>query len=54
MLMLSLADIKGASSQSIPMISSTSLFTSSGLALGRSILLITGNISNPDPRLDIR
>ena len=39
------ADIHGASSAGIPIISSISFFISSGLALGKSILLITGNIS---------
>ena len=39
------ADIHGASSAGIPIISSISFFTSSGLAFGKSILFITGNIS---------
>ena len=40
-----LADIRGASWASIPIISSISSLTLSGSALGRSILLITGNTS---------
>ena len=40
-----LAEILGASIASIPMTSSISCATSSGLALGRSTLLITGNTS---------
>ena len=40
-----LADTNGASLASRPIISSISAFISSGLALGRSILFITGNIS---------
>lgn len=39
------ADIQGASSAGIPIISSISFFTSSGLALGKSTLFITGKIS---------
>ena len=39
------ADIQGASSAGIPIIVSISCFTSSGLALGRSTLFITGIIS---------
>ena len=39
------AEIKGASSASIPITSSISSFTLSGSALGRSILLITGTTS---------
>ena len=45
MLILSLAEISGASAQSSPITSSISCFISSGLALGKSILLITGTIS---------
>ena len=40
-----LADISGASCASIPITSSISSITLSGSALGRSILLITGNTS---------
>ena len=40
-----LAEIHGASIAGIPIISSISCFTSSGLAFGKSILFITGNIS---------
>ena len=40
-----LAEIHGASIAGIPIISSISFFTSSGLAFGKSILFITGNIS---------
>ena len=39
------ADIKGASDASSPITSSISFFTKSGLALGKSILFITGIIS---------
>ena len=44
-LMPFLAEIRGASSASIPITSSISSLTRSGSALGRSILLITGNTS---------
>ena len=39
------AEIHGASCAGIPIISSISFFTSSGLAFGKSILFITGKIS---------
>ena len=39
------ADIYGLFSAGIPIISSISFFTSSGLALGKSTLFITGTIS---------
>ena len=39
-----LADTKGASSASIPITSSISCFISSGLALAKSTLFITGTI----------
>ena len=45
MFMPFLADISGASMAGIPMMSSISVLVRSGSAAGRSILLMTGNIS---------